>query len=200
MKLLNFMRLNNIVFCLLFLICFSACEIESEYSKLLKKELKSGKTFDDLFLGLKIGQSKDDFYEICADLNKKKLITSGARNLYPEYILYPKDSVKNGKKIRMSFMGIFDDDRIMKGMDIRFNYYSWIAWNQEYNSDNLISEIKDTLQLWYPGNDFIEIDLKLDSNNNFAFVKVDGNRQITMYKIDGRDVAVIIEDVSEKIN
>jgi len=88
----------------------------------------------------------------------------------------------------------------MKGMDIRFNYYSWIAWNQEYNSDNLISEIKDTLQLWYPGNDFIEIDLKLDSNNNFAFVKVDGNRQITMYKIDGRDVAVIIEDVSEKIN
>ena len=97
-------------------------------------------------------------------------------------------------------MGIFDDDRIMKGMDIRFNYYSWIAWREEYNSDNLINEIKDTLQLWYPGNDFIEIDLKLDSKNNLAYVKVDGNRQITMYKIDGRDVAVIIEDVSEKIN
>lgn len=100
----------------------------------------------------------------------------------------------------MSFMGIFDDDRIMKGMDIRFNYYSWIAWREEYNSDNLINEIKDTLQLWYPGNNFIEIDLKLDSKNNFAYVKIDGNRQITMYKIDGRDVAVIIEDLSEKIN
>ena len=197
---LNFIRLNKIIFCLLVLTPFLACEIESEYSKLLKKELKSGKSFNDLVLGLKIGQTKDDFYEICADLNKKKLITSGARNLYPEYILYPKDSVENGKKIRMSFMGIFDNDRIMKGMDIRFNYYSWIAWNQEYNSDNLISEIKDTLQLWYPGNDFIEIDLKLDSKNNLAYVKIDGNRQITMYKIDGRDVAVIIEDVSEKIN
>ena len=197
---LNFIRLNKIIFCLLVLTPFLACEIESEYSKLLKKELKSGKSFNDLVLGLKIGQTKDDFYEICADLNKKKLITSGARNLYPEYILYPKDSVKNGKKIRMSFMGIFDNDRIMKGMDIRFNYYSWIAWREEYNSDNLINEIKDTLQLWYPGNNFIEIDLKLDSKNNLAYVKIDGNRQITMYKIDGRDVAVIIEDVSEKIN
>ena len=197
---LNFMRLNKIIFCLLVLTPFLACEIESEYSKLLKKELKSGKSFNDLVLGLKIGQTKDDFYEICADLNKKKLITSGARNLYPEYILYPKDSVENGKKIRMSFLGIFDNDRIMKGMDIRFNYYSWIAWREEYNSDNLINEIKDTLQLWYPGNNFIEIDLKLDSKNNLAYVKIDGNRQITMYKIDGRDVAVIIEDVSEKIN
>ena len=197
---LNFMRLNKIIFCLLVLTPFLACEIESEYSKLLKKELKSGKSFNDLVLGLKIGQTKDDFFEICADLNKKKLITSGARNLYPEYILYPKDSVENGKKIRMSFMGIFDNDRVMKGMDIRFNYYSWIAWREEYNSDNLINEIKDTLQLWYPGNNFIEIDLKLDSKNNLAYVKVDGNRQITMYKIDGRDVAVIIEDVSEKIN
>jgi len=194
------MKLNKIIFCLLILTPFLACEVESEYSKLLKKELKSGKSFNDLVLGLKIGQTKDDFYEICADLNKKKLITSGARNLYPEYILYPKDSVENGKKIRMSFMGIFDDDRIMKGMDIRFNYYSWIAWREEYNSDNLINEIKDTLQLWYPGNNFIEIDLKLDSKNNFAYVKIDGNRQITMYKIDGRDVAVIIEDLSEKIN
>ena len=194
------MRLNKIIFCLLVLTPFLACEIESEYSKLLKKELKSGKSFNDLVLGLKIGQTKDDFFEICADLNKKKLITSGARNLYPEYILYPKDSVENGKKIRMSFMGIFDNDRIMKGMDIRFNYYSWIAWREEYNSANLINEIKDTLQLWYPGNNFIEIDLKLDSKNNLAYVKVDGNRQITMYKIDGRDVAVIIEDVSEKIN
>ena len=194
------MRLNKIIFCLLVLTPFLACEIESEYSKLLKKELKSGKSFNDLVLGLKIGQTKDDFFEICAELNKKKLITSGARNLYPEYILYPKDSVENGKKIRMSFMGIFDNNRIMKGMDIRFNYYSWIAWREEYNSDNLINEIKDTLQLWYPGNNFIEIDLKLDSKNNLAYVKVDGNRQITMYKIDGRDVAVIIEDVSEKIN
>ncbi|MDG2147138.1 MAG: hypothetical protein P8K14_02805 [Flavobacteriaceae bacterium] len=194
------MKLNKIIFCLLILTPFLACEVESEYSKLLKKELKSGKSFNDLVLGLKIGQTKDDFYKICADLNKKKLITSGARSLYPEYILYPKDSIENGKKIRMSFMGIFDDDRIMKGMDIRFNYYSWIAWREEYNSDNLINEIKDTLQLWYPGNNFIEIDLKLDSKNNFAYVKIDGNRQITMYKIDGRDVAVIIEDLSEKIN
>ena len=126
---LNFIRLNKIIFCLLVLTPFLACEIESEYSKLLKKELKSGKSFNDLVLGLKIGQTKDDFFEICAELNKKKLITSGARNLYPEYILYPKDSLENGKKIRMSFMGIFDNDRIMKGMDIRFNYYSWIAWH-----------------------------------------------------------------------
>lgn len=175
-----------------------ACEIESEYSKLLKNELKSGKLYEDLVLGMKMGQTKDDFYKICADLNKKKLITSGSRNLYPEYILYPKETVEKGKKIRMSFMGIFNNDRIMKGMDIRFNYYTWIDWKKEFHSDHLIKEIKDTLLLWYPGNNFIEIDLKLDSKNNFAYVKVDGNRQITMYKIDARDVAVKIEDVSEK--
>ena len=197
-KTLNFMKLIKCVLLLLAIGLFLACEIKSEYSKLLKNELESGKSYEELFLGMEMGQTKDDFYKICADLNKKKLITSGARNLYPEYILYPKDRVEKGKKIRMSFMGIFNDDRIMRGMDLRFNYFTCVDWKKEYHSDHLIKEIKDTLLLWYPGNDFIEIDLKLDPKYKFAYVKVDGNRQITVYKIDARDVAVKIEDVSGK--
>ena len=61
-----------------------------------------------------------------------------------------------------------------------------------------MEEIKDTLLLWFPGNDFFKLDLK--KKKSFAYIKIDGNRRIRIYKTDAKDVAVKIEDISKKIN
>jgi hypothetical protein len=178
----------------LIIIFILSCQGESNYSKILKKELKSGKIYNELIFGLKIGQTKDDFYEKCAELNKMKLVTSGERKLYPEYIMHPKDSTNQSKKIKMSFFGIFDNS-IIKGLDLRFNYYTWAPWDKKLGSDYLIEEIRDTLLLWFPGNDFIKINL--NDKERFAYIKIDGNRQIRLYQLDSKDVSAKIEDVKK---
>jgi hypothetical protein len=190
-------KIHNISLILVFCF-FLSCQEESKYSKILKKELKSGKVYNDLIFDIKIGQTRDDFFKKCYELNQKKLITSGGRELYPEYIMYPKDESNNSKKIKMSFFGIFDDDNIIKGLDLRFNYYTWSSWNKELSSDYLIEEIRDTLLLWFPGNNFFALDLENDEK--FAYIKIDGNRRIRVYKIDAKDVAVKIEDISQNTN
>ena len=200
-KSLNFLKLiisiNNFIYILVFFL-FLSCQKQSNYSKVLKRELESGKVYNDLIFDLKIGQTKDDYFNICYELNRKKLITSGGRELSPEYIMYPKKENKNSKKIKMSFKGIYDKKDLIKGLDLRFNYYTWSPWNKEQNSSYLMEEIKDTLLLWFPGNDFFKLDLK--KKKSFAYIKIDGNRRIRIYKTDAKDVAVKIEDISKKIN
>ena len=82
MKSLNFLKLiisiNNFIYILVFFL-FLSCQKESNYSKVLKRELGSGKVYNDLIFDLKIGQTKDDYFNICYELNRKKLITSGGR-------------------------------------------------------------------------------------------------------------------------
>ena len=190
------MTINKVVLFLVYFLILN-CQQESKYSKTLKKEKESGKIFNDLIFDMKFGQTKDDYFNICYELNKKKLITSGGREFSPEYIMYPKKENKNSKKIKMSFNGIFDKNNIIEGLNLRFNYYTWSPWNKDYNSSYLIEEIKDTLLVWFPGNDFFKLDLK--DKENFAYIKIDGNRRIRIYKIDAKDIAVKIEDVS-KIN
>ena len=201
MKNLNFLkliiRINNFLYILVFFL-FLSCQKESNYSKILKRELESGKVYNDLIFDLKIGQTKDDYFNICYELNKKKLITSGGRELSPEYIMYPKKENKNSKKIKMSFFWIFDKYNIIKGLDLRFNYYTWSPWNKELHSNYLIEEIKDTLLLWFPGNNFFKLNLKKEKE--FAYIKIDGNRRIRIYKVDAKDVAAKIEDISKNIN
>ncbi len=201
MKNLNFLkliiRINNFLYILVFFL-FLSCQKESNYSKILKRELESGKVYNDLIFDLKIGQTKEDYFNICYELNKKKLITSGGRELSPEYIMYPKKENKNSKKIKMSFFGIFDKNNIIKGLDLRFNYYTWSPWNKELHSNYLIEEIKDTLLLWFPGNNFFKLNLKKEKE--FAYIKIDGNRRIRIYKVDAKDVAAKIEDISKNIN
>lgn len=185
-------RNNKVIFILSFL--FFGCSFNSEYSNLLSRELSSGKINNQLFLGFQFGDSKDDYFDICTELNKKKIITSGGRNFSPEQILIPIE--ENGKKIKMSFFGLFDNDRILNGMDIRFNFLGWSIWNKEYHSDNLIHQVKDSILRWFPGNDFIDYQLEDISKN--AYVKLDGNRRIIVYILDNKDVAVKINDLNNQ--
>ena len=113
----------------------------------------------------------------------------------PELVLKPKNDLVKGSNIKMSFNGIFNEKKIMRGMEMRFYFTGRSSWNKDLSSDNLLIQLKDTLREWFPGNDFFKVNF---DNNLSTEVKIDGNRRILAYLANSKDVAVRIEDMSGK--
>ncbi|NHF60657.1 hypothetical protein FK220_014980 [Flavobacteriaceae bacterium TP-CH-4] len=158
---------------------------QSKYTQLVKEEMASGVTYDSLFLGLKLGQTKRQFFDLCWQLNLEKKVTNSEAQLV-QYQLPSKDDATSVDDITMLFYGDFDDQNKMIGMDLQFYYDAWSIWNKELQSDQLVHTLKDTLQKWYPGNEFIKIPMKKDSME--LWVKVDGNRRIVIRPLDDKRI------------
>ena len=195
MKKLNFLNTIRISVVIIFGMFVSGCKNQSEYTNVLKRELENKNEFNDLIFDMKIGQSRQDYFDICYKLNKKKLIVSGERSLNPELILKSKNDLVKASNIKMSFNGIFNEKKIMRGMEMRFYFTGWSSWNKDLSSNNLLVQLKDTLIEWFPGNDFFKVNF---DNNLSTEVKIDGNRRILAYLVNSKDVAVRIEDMSGK--
>ncbi|WP_299529610.1 hypothetical protein [Ulvibacterium sp.] len=176
-----------------FWLIFSISCSENKYSDLVKKELASGVIHDSLFLGLRLGQSRKDFFEICWDLNREKKVTHSELFPFVKYPLPKKKSLEAENDITMLFYGDFNREKtVMTGIQLQFYYEAWALWNEAVQSDKLLLAVKDSLEKWYPGNDFLE--LKKDSLQ--FFVKVDGNRRITIKPLDdNRIVKAKIDDL-----
>ncbi|WOC40541.1 hypothetical protein [Polaribacter sp. HL-MS24] len=190
MKAYNFMKSNKAIktsFLLGILFLFSC---QSDYSKLVRKELASNVKNDTLFNNLRFGNTKKEFYQICWDLNKKGIVTHGENNNYVKKYLVPKDSADNLKTIKMLFYARFDTDDRIVAMDFKFSYSAWAPWNKDLLADALLPVVKDTLLKWY-ANPFMKME-------NGISVKVDGNRQIQIKKESDRDVSVLIENLEYK--
>jgi len=185
------------LWCLIF-VAVSLMGCQSEYQQYVDQELAAGITQDSLFLGMRIGQTRKDFFSICWDLNKQKLISEGTGNRTARYIT---DRDTSGLSTPVSkdilFYGIFDEDDVMRGMDMTYSYVTWAPWNDDKQADQLLLDLRDEYLIHYPGNDFIEIDIK--ASDSPALVKIDGNRQILMYTKNEKDVVVKIEDLHYKI-
>lgn len=195
MKKLNFLNLNRIFFTIIIFILIFGCQRKSEYSIILTRELEKKNQFNDLIFDMKIGQSRQDYFDICYQLNKQKKIISGERSLNPELILKSKNGSVKGSNIKMSFNGIFNEKKIMRGFEMRLYFTGWSNSNKDLSSDTLLTQFKDSLKVWFPGNDFFKVNFE---NNLSAEVKIDGNRRILAYKVNSKDVAVRIEDMSGK--
>ena len=195
MKKQNFLNLNRIFFTIIIFSLIVGCQRKSEYSAILTRELEKENEFNDLIFDMKIGQSRQDYFDICYQLNKQKKIISGERSLNPELILKSKNGLTKGSNIKMSFNGIFNEKKTMRGFEMRFYFTGWSNWNKDLSSENLLAQLKDTLKRWFPGNDFFKVNFE---NNLSAEVKIDGNRRILAYKVNSKDVAVRIEDMSGK--
>ena len=195
MKKQNFLNLNRIFFTIIIFSLIVSCQRKSEYSTILTRELEKKNEFNDLIFDMKIGQSRQDYFDICYQLNKQKKIISGERSLNPELILKSKNGSTKGSNIKMSFNGIFNEKKTMRGFEMRFYFTGWSNWNKDLSSENLLFQLKDTLRKWFPGNDFFKVNFE---NNLSAEVKIDGNRRILAYKVNSKDVAVRIEDMSGK--
>lgn len=167
---------------------------ESKYSKLVKTEMSKNIVNDSLMFGMKFGETRQDFYNQCWKLNNEGVIMQGPSNKFVRYDLPIKEGENSTHAITMLFYGIFDEEKIMTGMDLSFSYISWSLWNKSLHADKLFPVIKDSLQLWYPGNDFIQVRLKNPKKD--IFVKVDGNRRIIIEALsNNKDVNARIDDL-----
>lgn len=182
---------------MLLVIASTACK--SEYQQYVDEQLASGVYQDSLIFGMRMEQTKKDFFEICWELNRQKLISHGSGNQTARYITDRDSSGNNTPQSKdMLFYGIFDENDIMRGMDMSYSFTAWAPWNEEKQSDNLLFHLRNIYLEGYPGNDFIEV--KIDGIENPALVKIDGNRQILMYPKNNKDVVVRIEDLPYKLN
>jgi len=175
-------------------ITFIACE--SEYSKTVKRELKTGVIHEDLILDLKLGQTQKEFYDHCWQLNKEGLVSQGSGNEFAKHIMLLDSTAQNSEKVEMLFYGIFDEAKVMHGMHMKFSYLSWSPWNEAYQSEVLVEKLQEKYMKEYSGNPFIEIDIKDEVK---AYVKVDGNREILLYPNSNKDVTVKIGDLRYKL-
>ncbi|MGB5273207.1 MAG: hypothetical protein WBN39_04060 [Flavobacteriaceae bacterium] len=180
------------LFLLSLMIVFIGCS-RSKYDQLVKAEMAKGIVNDSLMLGMKLGQTQKEFFDKCWKLNREKIVTNGPDG-FVMYELPVKKENGKGDAITMLFYGIFNEDKIMTGMNFQFYYESWSLWNKSLQSDRLIPEVKSRFMEWYPGNDFIKVELKNDEGE--IFVKVDGIRRITIKPLDdNRVVKAQIDDL-----
>jgi hypothetical protein len=197
MEKLKFMKSIEEVLCLFFVL-FSLVSCKSEYQQYVDQEMAKGITNDSLVFGMRMGQTKKDFFSICWDLNKAKIISQGA-GANARYITDRDTLGENTLRSKeMLFYGIFDENDVMRGMRMSYSFLSWAPWNQDMQSDKLQEHLRTLYLEEYPGNDFIE--LKIKESEYPALVKIDGNRQILMYPKNDKDVVVKIEDLEYKLN
>ncbi|MDH5380040.1 MAG: hypothetical protein OEW75_04260 [Cyclobacteriaceae bacterium] len=188
------MKLRNSLFVLAFLMLLAGC-MESEYSRLVKRELNSEVRYDSLFLTFSFGDQRRNFFSKGWIQNSEGLIKQGPNNQNVEYLM--GEAKKGSSQIRMLFYPRFTEEDHMYIMDLSFEYLGWFPTTDKFNSENLLPVIKDTLMNWYGGNSFIKVSLG-DETEEDLWVKVDGNRQITLRIIDEQTVEGKMEDLSIK--
>ncbi len=167
----------------------TAC-FQSEYTRLVKTELAKGVRYDSLVFTIKFGDTQNDFFGACYDLNQQKLVTAGDGSRV-EYII--NDSLFHTKptKIRMLFFPTFDDEKKIAEMKIENSYLAWAPWNAEYQSDNLREKTIEMYEKIYKGNKFITV----KSDDGDLYVKLDGNRRIVISIKDAEKIDIRIQDI-----
>lgn len=160
------------LFALGIIILLSSCK--SEYEKIESRELASGKTVNELFLGLSLGMDKKQFYETCWDLNKEGVLSNGPGELSIQYTV----DLPSGNPAKMRFYPKFEDQKIYM-MQVEFTYEGWAPWNEELAVEKLREDVMGLFKEWY-GPDFFEV--ANEDKSVIAFVKIDGNRRIRIFK------------------
>lgn len=191
----NLRKFNNYLGFLVLFILLVSCET-SEYDRTVLEEMDKGIQLDGLKFGLAFGDTHQEFYDKCTELNKQHLITVGDVKHFAVHQLHDP---KINRTMKYYFYGKFLKDKdLMVGLDMQFSYEGWGPWADDLQSDKLILAVMDTLQKWYPGNAFKRLDNpKLKEP---LYYKIDGNRQIILHTEGPRDVVGIIEDLNTKIN
>jgi hypothetical protein len=174
--------------CLIVLVnlLFLSCK-PKDYEELKQKGLATGKRYDELFLGLKFGDERNDFFAHCFKLNKEGVITNGPHNMSVLYVL-PEHTEH---KIDLNFYPDFCAKRICN-IKATFNYQSWSPWAAPFHSEKLLPHAVKWLE-----NQF-ETDLtKMKVGDKERLVAIDGNREIIVSLKDDQFVQVSIKDLTQ---
>ncbi len=159
---------------------------KSEYEKLEERELASGKTVNELFLGLELGMDKRSFFDACWQLNQEGKLTNGPSELSVEYNL----ELPSGNTSKMRFYPKFERNKIYL-MPLEFSYDGWAPWNEELQAENLREDVVKLFEKWY-GPGFIEV--TSEDKSQTVFVKMDGNRRIRVFK---KHISTVRAEISD---
>ncbi len=170
---------------LLGLVIINLAGCQTEYERMVSRELNSGIRKDSLFLGISLGMSSKDFYQRCWDLNKQKLIRQGSGNTT---VLWDLTELKDTADV--NFYPSFYYDSILE-MSAHVSYKAWAPWNKHLSNDSLLVDVVTLLKQWY-GGEFIKIDFP---DVGIVYVKVDGNRRIMASKFGESQVKIIFTDL-----
>jgi len=188
----NFTLMNQFYLLITGIFICSLLACESEYTSMVKAEMASGEIHEDLLFGMKVGQTKKEFFDTCWKLNKEKKISQGTGNQYAKFYTTLDSTASIPQNVEILFYGIFDSLEVMQGMDMKVSYVAWAPWNKKYHSPVLVENLQDYYLEMYGGNPFIEIDINEEVK---AYAKVDGNRQLLIYPMDNKEVRVKWEDL-----
>lgn len=180
MKHLSFLAFASILF------LFTTLACQSPYEKLESEQLASGKVANDLFLGLRLGMERREFFETCWALNKKGILNNGPTELSVEYIA----EMPSGNPAKMRFYPKFEDEKIYL-MPIEFTYEGWAPWNEDLAVEKLREDVVKLFEQWY-GPGFIEV--TNEDKSQIAFVKMDGNRRIRVFK---KHISAVRAEISD---
>ena len=178
-------------FAVILMVAIAACSDGSAYMAMEKRELARGIRNDSLFLGLKFGMTRKEFFDHCFELNRQGLVKEGPANNTVEYKM-PDQFPHPG---RMNFYPDYDDDNRIYKMRVYFQYDAWAPWNKAEWSDSLLPEVVRLFEKWY-GGEFLEIESEGQANAPSVFVKIDGNRRIAVFRGDDIKVNAIITDLT----
>jgi hypothetical protein len=159
---------------------------KTDYQKLEKKELSSGKVENELYLGLSLGMTKKQFFDTCWKLNQEGILNNGGAELSVVYDL----TMPSDKPAAMNFYPKFYQDKIYL-MPIEFTYDGWVPWNEELSAENLLKDTIALFEKWY-GKGFIEV--ANEDRTQVAFVKMDGNRRIRIFK---KHISVVRAEIAD---
>lgn len=187
---INFKFLKSATSALILSVVLTGC-FQSEYTRLVNRELASGIRKDSILLGIDLADSREEFYAKCTELNKQQLITQGSSGF--SVLHFFKDSLvhKKATEIKLLFSPIFDKEDTLAGMDLDFSYTNWAPWNKSYQSDSLEIKLMELIEKKYKGNPFILV----ESNKVPLKVKLDGNRRMIIVKKNEQIVSVKVQDI-----
>jgi hypothetical protein len=168
----------------LFLLAITAIVVLSSCGA--KTERASG-NYDSLFLDFKFGMKKQNFYDYCWDMNRKKVFTHGPTNREIEYEL--NDPLLR-KPVTMRFYPSFYKDEIYE-MPVTYTYVPWSPWNRQYWSDSLLVDMLKVYKRTY-GDDF---KLMTHETMGKVYYKFDKHRRINLFVRDDQYVQAVFTDM-----
>jgi hypothetical protein len=185
LRFISYVKLGVLSLCLAVVGCK-----ESDYTRMVKSELAKGVRQDSVLLGINMGDTRDEFFGKCFDLNKRQIVTAGT-GVSVQYVFDDSVVHQQPTQMKLLFYPEFDSTNVINTMNMEFSYPGWAPWNRQLQSDSLQVRLVDLLTRWYGGNKFVMAKV----NDKELPVKVDGNRRILVDIEDTQRVLVRVHDI-----
>ena len=169
-----------------FLILVTGCTQQTEYESMVQQGLNSETDVNDIFLGYEFGMTREDFLESSWELNQQQIISGGVN------IVYQLEDLKS--TARLEFFPQFENGVIVK-MPVSASYISWSPWNEQYNANELLKDLKEYYEDFYTTT-FKKVDVP-GIEDEAPWISIEGNREIRMYKKSVNTIQVDFIDLSK---